>query len=108
MFIFPNSLNDEAVGKAVERIQGEIAKTGGVVRNTEILGRRQFSRRLHKNDSGCYVRLKFELEPSAYSGLHARLKLIEEVFRTQIVRASKVVTIAPPPTEPAVEGPSHG
>ena len=108
MFILPNSLNDEAVAKTLERLQGEITKAGGVIRNSETLGRRQFSRRLHKHDSGCYVRLRFELDPSAVAGLQVRLKLIEEIFRTQIVRAPAVVPVPEPAKEPVkAEEPSN-
>lgn len=89
IFIFPASMNDEAVKKQVEKIQGEIGKAGGVIEATDMLGIRTFARRMHKQESGHYVHLSVKMEPSAVGGLQARLRLNEEILRAQIAVAEK-------------------
>ena len=90
MFIFSNSIKEDALQKLVEQIQGEITKLKGVVKEAKILGRRQFARPMQKEDSGQYVRVDFELDPGSVAGLLARFKLNESIFRLQIVAADEV------------------
>lgn len=112
MIILPNALNDEGVEKAVQRIQSEIARAGGTVQGLERLGRRSFVHRMQKQDGGFYVRVRFEMDPSATGGLKARLKLAEDIFRVQIIRAP-VLRAEPAPAAAAdatakPEGATHG
>ncbi len=81
MFIFPASTQDEALNAVIERSTAEMTNLGGVVESTEILGRKTFAHPMAKQDSGIYVRVRFEFEPSKITPLLARYKLDEEVFR---------------------------
>ena len=85
LFIFDQSLDDEAVGKALERVQGEIERLNGKVVDTQMMGKRTFARPMKKREMGHYVRLLVELDPQSIVPLHARFKLNEDVFRAQIV-----------------------
>jgi small subunit ribosomal protein S6 len=87
LFIFSDSFHDEELEKIQERIRGEIVKLGGVVQGTQSMGRRPFSRPLHKKESGHYVRMDFTMDPEHMHALLGRLKLNEDIFRTQIVNA---------------------
>ncbi len=89
-FIFSSSIKEDALQKIVEQIHGEITKLKGVIKETKTLGRRQFARMMKKEDSGQYVRIDFDIEPSGITPLRTRFKLNESIFRLQIVAADEV------------------
>ena len=106
LVIFPETLKDDAVGTAVNRVRTEIDKLGGRVSAATVLGKRQFSRTLKKLEAGHYVRVTFDLEPDKLVALQARYRLIEQVFRVQIVRQEQPAPVAAPQAEPAVAAPA--
>lgn len=87
LIILPGLLNDETVGKAVERIRGCIERVKGSVKSASPLGKRSFCRPMKKHEAGHYARVRFEADPGAISPLLARLKLDAEIFRVQIVQS---------------------
>ena len=87
MIILSEAVKDAAMEDAIGHIRAEIKKHGGEVESTTRLGKRAFARPLNKKDSGNYVLIVFSMEGTELKPLQARLKLSEEVFRTQIVRA---------------------
>ena len=89
LIIFPETLKDDAVGAAVNRVRAEIEKLGGTVSAANVLGKRQFSRTLQKLEGGHYMRVSFDLDPDKVVALQARYKLVESVFRVQLVRMDK-------------------
>ncbi len=84
MFIFPASIQDEALNAVIERSTAEMTNLGGIVESTEVLGRKTFAHPMEKQDSGIYVKVLFELDPDKVSALHARYALDEEVFRFHV------------------------
>ena len=84
MFIFPASTQDEALNAVIERSVAEMTNLGGVIESTDILGRKTFARPMAKQDSGIYVRVRFEFEPANIKPLLARYALDEEVFRFHV------------------------
>ena len=89
--IFPNSLRDENLTKAIDRVKEEISKLGGEIPETKVVGRRQFARPMKKRESGQYVRMQLGLDPTSIAALLARFKLNNDIFRAQIVCASEKV-----------------
>lgn len=89
LFIFSNSLKDEALEKVVEHIRGEIVKLNGSVQGVHPMGKRTFARPLKKSESGQYVRIDFSMDPGKIADLQARFKLNENIFRVQIVRGEQ-------------------
>jgi ribosomal protein S6 len=87
LFIFSTNLKDEDVDKVVEKISGEITKLKGKVTDKNLIGKRDFSRQLKKSSSGKYVSLRIAIEPGSIDALKARFKLIEDIFRMQMVVA---------------------
>ena len=85
LFIFPSSLKDEALDAALDTVGREVEKLGGKTLGTDRMGVRPFARRIKKKDSGCYVRMLLEMDPSAITPFKARLKLNDQVVRVQIV-----------------------
>ena len=124
MFIFPDTLKDDGVQAATDRAKAEIEKVGGAVREVVPMGKRGFARPLKKRDAGYYVRICFDAEPDKIALLTARYKLIDSVFRVQIVSAPRKaapvgaavsapkadpVPLASPAGTPSVEeGTPHG
>jgi ribosomal protein S6 len=109
--IFPNSVREAALDKALEKVREEITKLNGRVVDTRPMGERLFARPLHKHDSGQYAKIRFELDPAQIEHLNARYKLNEEIFRVQIVRLEPKQLVPAPvvaPAENAPEGSANG
>ena len=85
LFIFEGAAKDEALDQLVEKATGEITRLGGKVEGTEVMGHRNFARKLKKRDHGVYVRARFQIEGASIKELRARYLLNEEVFRVQIL-----------------------
>lgn len=89
MFVFPDALKDDTLDEAVKQVKGEIEKLGGEIESTTRIGRRAFARPQKKEKAGIYIVMTFRLKAEHIATLHARMKLKEEVFRAQIVRADE-------------------
>jgi len=90
LFIFPESLDEEALDQAIGRVKEELEKLGGSVESTTRIGKKTFARPLKKQKAGLYVVAMFKLEGSRMDAFKARLKLSTNVFRHQFVEASGV------------------
>jgi small subunit ribosomal protein S6 len=111
LFIFPDSMKEDAVQAAAGRLRSEIEKLGGVVHEVIPLGRRQLARTLKKMECGFFVRIAFDLDPSKVAALRARFKLNESLFREQVVQVDKRAPALDEPAaqpEPAKEGAADG
>ena len=108
LMIFPNSLKDEALDGILKDIDNEVAKVQGKVRETQRLGLKQFARPLNKMNTGYYVRMILELDPSQVVPLQGRLKLNENIFRLQIVAGGKKGMPAAAPAGVQEKGADHG
>ena len=62
MIIFPESMKEEDLETALEKIGTEIEKLGGTVGNKTRLGRRTFARPMQKHTAGQYSVVGFSLE----------------------------------------------
>ena len=85
MFIFPSILNEEMLNKALQRINDEITKLNGTIKETEIKGKRVFARPMKKQQEGQYVIMRFDIGSADIANLLARFKLNTDIFRVQIV-----------------------
>ncbi len=100
MFIFSASLAEDALAQAVEKVKAEIVRAGGQIAEAVVLGRRNFSRPMKKEEAGTYMRARFDLAPGSMAPLAARLKLNEQLFRQQIVVAEPPVVMEPRDAKP--------
>lgn len=95
MFIFQDSLKDEALEASVKDVREEIEKLGGKIENTARIGRRPFARLQGKRQkAGQYIVMNFQLDPQQITTLLARLHMKDEVFRSQIIRQSVAGEVA--------------
>ena len=88
LFILNTSGKEEGIKETIDKISAEIAATGGKVETVQKMDKRAFSRVADKkHNSGFYVNVIFESEPSALAPLRTRLALNEEVFRVLFTAA---------------------
>ncbi|MEN7972511.1 MAG: 30S ribosomal protein S6 [Verrucomicrobiota bacterium] len=89
LFIFPETLDEEALDLALARVKEELEKLGGSLESTTRMGKKAFARPLKKQKAGHYVVMMFKLEGTKIDALKKRLKLASEVFRSQFVVAEE-------------------
>lgn len=85
LYIFVGIAKDDALEACLEKALAEVEKRGGKILEKVSLGRRAFSRPMKKRDSGVYVKVRFEIDPAQLEDLVKRYRLVEEVFRVQIL-----------------------
>lgn len=91
LYIFVGITKDDALNANLEKALAEVTKLGGNILSTESLGKRAFSRPMKKRESGVYVKVRMELDPSKVTELVNRYKLVEEVFRVQILAVDEIL-----------------
>ena len=85
LYIFVGIAKDDVLEANLEKALTEVTRLGGNVLEKVQLGKRMFSRPMKKRESGVYVKVRFELDPAKVDELVKRYKLVEEVFRVQIL-----------------------
>ena len=85
LYIFVGISREDALNACLEKALAEVERVGGKVLSTDSLGKRSFSRPMSKRESGVYVKVRMELDPEKVKELLARYRLVEEVFRVQIL-----------------------
>lgn len=95
MYIFPESMEEDAIAVALKDVGKEIEKSGGSIKSTARIGKRKFARQMKKEDHGYYVVMTFELPPQEVEPLRKRFNMNEDLMRAQIVRAESEVVNMP-------------
>ncbi|MBQ5796104.1 MAG: 30S ribosomal protein S6 [Kiritimatiellae bacterium] len=85
LYIFVGIAKDDALEANLEKALAEVERFDGKILEKVSLGRRSFSRPMKKRESGVYVKVRLELDPANVDALVKRYKLVEEVFRVQIL-----------------------
>jgi ribosomal protein S6 len=85
LYIFTGISKDDALNANLEKALAEVKRLDGNVLTVDSLGKRGFARAMSKKESGVYVKVRFELDPTKVSELVNRYHLVEEVFRVQIL-----------------------
>ena len=85
LYIFVGIAKDDVLEANLEKALTEVTRLGGNVLEKVQLGKRVFSRPMKKRESGVYVKVRLELDPAKVDELVKRYKLVEEVFRVQIL-----------------------
>jgi ribosomal protein S6 len=85
LYIFVGIAKDDALEACLEKALAEVTRVGGNILEKVSLGKRGFSRPMKKRENGVYVKVRLELEAGKVAELVKRYKLVEEVFRVQIL-----------------------
>jgi small subunit ribosomal protein S6 len=85
LYIFAGNAKDDVLESNFAKAISEIERFGGKVESQDILGKRTFARPMHKRENGVYALVRFEIDPAQVKELVNRYRLVEEVFRVQIL-----------------------
>ena len=85
LYIFAGNAKDDVLEASLTKAVAEIERFGGKVEAQEILGKGAVARPMHKRENGVYALVRFELDPAKVTELVNRYRLVEEVFRVQIL-----------------------
>jgi ribosomal protein S6 len=92
LFILETAGKEEGIKDAIDKISAEITTAGGKVETVQKMDKKNFSRVADKkHNSGFYVNIIFESEPTALAQLKQRFALNEEVFRVLFTSAPEPV-----------------
>ena len=110
LFIFDESLDEDALDAVLAKIGQEIERQGGAVEGRDVMGKRMFSRPIGKREVGLYVWLIFRIEPDKVAALRARFKLNEDIVRVQIenARPREAAPVVKAEAETKEEEATHG
>ncbi len=85
LYIFAGNAKDDVLEGSLAKAVAEIERFGGKIESQDILGKRTFARPMHKRENGVYALVRFEMDPLKVKELVNRYRLVEEVFRVQIL-----------------------
>ena len=85
LYIFAGQAKDDVLESQITKAVAEVTRLGGNILAQEVLGKRAFARPMGKRESGVYVQVRFELDPEKVRELVNRDRIVEEVFRVQIL-----------------------
>ena len=85
LYIFAGTAKEDALDEQLSKALAEITRLGGVVETQTVLGKRTFAHPMRKRESGVYAEVRFQFDPLKVTELVNRYKLVEEVFRVQIL-----------------------
>ena len=85
LYIFAGTAKEDALDEQLSKALAEITRLGGDVETQTVLGKRTFAHPMHKRESGVYAEVRFQFDPLKVTELVNRYKLVEEVFRVQIL-----------------------
>lgn len=85
LYIFAGQAKDDVLDGQITKALAEVTRLGGNVLAQEVLGKHAFAHPMKKRESGVYVQVRFEFDPAKVSELVNRYRLVEEVFRVQIL-----------------------
>ena len=85
LYIFAGNAKDDVLESNFAKAIAEIERFGGKVESQDILGKRTFARPMQKRENGVYALVRFEMDPAKVKDLVNRYRLVEEVFRVQIL-----------------------
>lgn len=85
LYIFAGNAKDDVLESNFAKAIAEIERFGGKVESQDILGKRTFARPMQKRENGVYALVRFEMDPAKVKELVNRYRLVEEVFRVQIL-----------------------
>ena len=85
LYIFAGNAKDDVLENSLAKAVAEIERFGGKIEAQDSLGKRTFARPMHKREYGVYALVRFEMDPLKVKDLVNRYRIVEEVFRVQIL-----------------------
>lgn len=91
MVIFNPYLSDAEVTNMVAAVKKTVSDEKGEVLAEDLLGRRKFFHTMAKKRDGFYAYFKIRTAPKTVSKIKRDLKLKQNVFRVEILRAAREI-----------------
>ena len=85
LYIFAGNAKDDVLENSLAKAVAEIERFGGKIEAQDILGKRTFARPMHKRENDVYALVRFAMDPLKVKDLVNRYRIVEEVFRVQIL-----------------------
>jgi small subunit ribosomal protein S6 len=106
LYIVRADLDDDKVQDVVKRVNTLIERSGGVLAQTSLWGKRKLAYEVKHQKEGSYVLQDFQVGQDRLPELEGALKITEEVLRHLIVRKPEKplpTPVVPPPAEVVLE-----
>ena len=86
MILLDPEIDDRQVQTVIDNHLKPVTKAGGVVINTDIMGRRRLAYEIKKRAEAVYVVVNLDAEPAVIKELDRRLSIDEKVLRAKVFR----------------------
>lgn len=86
MIILSPEVDERTVAPALEKLLSVVTKSGGVVDNVDLWGKRRLAYPILKNTEGIYAVVDMTTTPEISAELDRQLSLNETVLRTKLLR----------------------
>jgi len=89
MFILRPDMPEEEQDKLISTLQTQVGNAGGVVKNTERMGKRRLAYIVRKFQDGLYILMTLEGEGGMVKEVERRLRVTEPVIKFMTVRVDE-------------------
>ena len=79
---------EDSVDTLISQITREFEQNGAKLKQVDNLGRKKFTHSPRHVEGGFYINIQFEAEPASREKIEARLKLNDQVYLQQYLRAA--------------------
>lgn len=96
LFILNSAAQELGIPESIEKVSAVIVAEGGRIETVQKMDKRSFARVANKkSQSGYYINIIFEVDPSAIAKINAGYRLNDLVFRVIITHAPAIEAAAP-------------
>jgi small subunit ribosomal protein S6 len=90
MYIIRPDLTEEDLDKLITTMEHNVETAGGVLKNTERMGRRRLAYNVRKFNDGFYILMNIEGEGKVVAEIERRLRVSEPVIKFITVRKDEI------------------
>lgn len=102
-FIVHPEVEEDAVTALIEKVQGWITTSGGVVDKIDRWGKKRLAYEIRKQRDGNYVLIYARMNVGGPNEVERNLRLTEQVMRFMLTRIDEDAAAAPSPTAAPAE-----
>ena len=85
IYIVHSELDETAFNEMVQKVNGWITDTGGIVNKVDIWGKRRLAYPIRKQNEGQYVLVHTQLDPSSGVELERNMRFQESILRFSLI-----------------------
>ena len=84
-YLISPRLNEEELQKIEEKLNSAIKEEGGILKNSQILGRKKLTSKIKKEGEAIFVNLDFDLNPEKIENLKKKINSESKILRSVII-----------------------